>query len=311
MNRPPGAVAASRNSSRIGLVAAFVALVLMALALLAAPKPANAFGSMSFPVAVIDAPVTYARVNTELSFDGSGSYGIEFSVPQQWDWNFGDGTTASGTTTSHTFTRAGLFIVTLTVTDQYGVTGTATRQVIIWDYPVAIMSATPTTGRGPLTVAFDGSASTSEGWALQSYAWDFGDGTTATGPTASHTYAAPGRYIAGLSIKNVLGWGSSAYQTINVTEPMAPPTNFTATSPSRSTVTLKWTNRMTTIHQMEIQRCAGSRCTTFPTVNYVDPAATTYTEGGLKSGTTFRYRLKVTDIAGVVGYSSIASVKVR
>ena len=124
-------------------------------------------------------------------------------------------------------------------------------------------------------------------------------------------YATPGRYIAGLSIKNVLGWGSSAYKTINVTEPMAPPTNFTATSPSRSTVTLKWTNRMTTIYQMEIQRCAGSRCTTFATVNYVDPAATTYTEGGLKSGTTFRYRLKVTDIADVVGYSAIASVKVR
>lgn len=311
MNRPPGAVAVPRNSSRIGVLAALMALALMALALLGQPKQANAFGSMSFPVAVLDAPVTYARVNTELSFDGSRSYGIEMSVPQRWDWNFGDGTTASGATVTHTFAHAGQFTVTLTVTDQYGATSTATQPVAIWDYPVAVMSATPTTGRAPLTVAFDGSASTSEGWALQGYAWAFGDGTTATGPTASHTYVTPGRYISGLSITNILGWGSSAYQTINVTEPMAPPKDLAATSRTRSTVTLKWTNRMTTVFQTEIQRCTGSSCTGFATVNYVAPSATTYTESGLKSGGTVRYRIKITDIAGAVGYSNIASIKVR
>jgi hypothetical protein len=68
---------------------------------------------------------------------------------------------------------------------------------------------------------------------------------------------------------------------------------------------------MTTVFQTEVQRCSGSKCTTFATVTYLPNTATTFSEGGLRSGATFRYRLKITDIAGSVGFSNIASVKVR
>ncbi len=52
-----------------------------------------------------------------------------------------------------------------------------------------------------LTVQFDGSgSSTSDGSTINSYTWNFGDGTTATGVSVSHTYAAAGKYTVTLTI---------------------------------------------------------------------------------------------------------------
>lgn len=295
---------------RSGLVALIAGLIALAAALVTAPPQAHAFGSMSFPVAVLDASSTYVKVGEPIAFDGSRSYGIELSQIQQWGWDFGDGTSASGPATTHAFTTPGMKTVTLTVTDQYGTSDTETRSIAVWDYPTATITATPTTGRGPLTVSFT-STSDPAGWDTQSQVWDFGDGTTASGATATHTYSTPGSYRAAFTLTNVLGWATTAYQQILVTEPMAAPSNLAATSPSRGNVRLSWTNRMTTIVQTEVQRCSGSKCTAFTTVAYLPNTATTFTEGGLRSGTTFRYRLKVTDIAGAVGVSNIASTKVR
>ena len=47
----------------------------------------------------------------EFTFDATGSTGNQF------DWNFGDGTSGSGSTTVHNYGGPGVFTVTLTVTD--------------------------------------------------------------------------------------------------------------------------------------------------------------------------------------------------
>src|SRR5215813_1483286 len=63
--------------------------------------------------------------------------------------------------------------------------------------PTARLSASPTAGDAPLTVAFDGSASTDPEARPLTYAWDLnGDGTfgDATTPTASYTYTSSGTY---------------------------------------------------------------------------------------------------------------------
>jgi YVTN family beta-propeller protein len=54
---------------------------------------------------------------------------------------------------------------------------------------------------------FDGSASTDPDGAVASYAWSFGDGGVASGPSVSHTYAAPGTYNAQLSVVDNEGCG--------------------------------------------------------------------------------------------------------
>lgn len=65
--------------------------------------------------------------------------------------------------------------------------------------PTAIFSATPETGAAPQTVSFDATASSDDGTII-SYDWDFGDGTTATGVTADHTYTADGDYTVTLTV---------------------------------------------------------------------------------------------------------------
>jgi PKD repeat protein len=47
------------------------------------------------------------------------------------------------------------------------------------------------------------------------YAWNFGDGTTGTGASPTHTYSAPGSYTATVTATNSLG-SSTASTTVIV-----------------------------------------------------------------------------------------------
>ena len=58
-------------------------------------------------------------------FDGSGSSDTDGTIVS-WGWDFGDSATGSGETTSHTYADGGSFTITLTVTDDGGLTDTAT-----------------------------------------------------------------------------------------------------------------------------------------------------------------------------------------
>ena len=86
-----------------------------------------------------------------------------------------------------------------------------------------------TSGRAPLAVGFDGSASTDPDGQVSVYAWDFGDGAKAFGPTARHTYAKAGTYTANLTVTDDSGATGGTSKTITVTAPAAPP-KLTVTS---------------------------------------------------------------------------------
>ena len=68
-----------------------------------------------------------------------------------------------------------------------------------------------------LTRSFDASASTPGDATITTFAWDFGDGGTATGATASHSYAATGSYVVSLRVTDALGQVSQAQRTVVVT----------------------------------------------------------------------------------------------
>jgi len=70
--------------------------------------------------------------------------------------------------------------------------------------PVAKASANKTDGAAPLTVTFSSAGSSDPAGQALTYAWNFGDGTTGTGPSPSHTYAA-GNYTAILTVTNTDG----------------------------------------------------------------------------------------------------------
>lgn len=82
--------------------------------------------------------------------------------------------------------------------------------------PVAVISASPTSGPAPLTVNFSGAGSTDSGGSIAGYEWNFGDGSAlAAGVTASHVYTVGGAYTASLKVTN--GAGFSGSTTVGIT----------------------------------------------------------------------------------------------
>ncbi|ANT63381.1 hypothetical protein AYJ57_23130 (plasmid) [Salipiger sp. CCB-MM3] len=73
----------------------------------------------------------------------------------------------------------------------------------------------------PYLVTFDVDVSDAEGHAL-SYAWDFGDGTTSTEATPSHTYTGTGVYTVSLTVTDELG-AATLFNTVDIDVGNVPP----------------------------------------------------------------------------------------
>ncbi len=113
-------------------------------------------------------------------------------------WTYGDGITGTATTThTHVYTAAGVYTLTLRVSNLVG-TDTLTKTGAITTYysAVAGFTASPRSGLGPLAVTFTNTSQYATG-----YTWDYGDGVTSTVSLAthSHTYTTPGVYTATLT----------------------------------------------------------------------------------------------------------------
>lgn len=67
---------------------------------------------------------------------------------------------------------------------------------------IVILPGTKTVGIAPLAVSFDGSGSYDPDGSIVSYQWDFGDGSTAVGETAAHTYTVAGIFTVTLTVKD-------------------------------------------------------------------------------------------------------------
>ena len=87
------------------------------------------------------------------------------------------------------------------------------------DRPTATFTATPTSGKAPLQVAFDGSASRDPDGSISTYAWEFGDNATGSGATTQHTYTTAGSYTARLTVTDNKGATGTATRTITVQPP--------------------------------------------------------------------------------------------
>ncbi|MBN1569432.1 MAG: PKD domain-containing protein [Acidobacteria bacterium] len=98
---------------------------------------------------------------------------------------------------------------------QYVVTGTVADPGSL-NPPVAAISAAPTTGSVPLTVAFSGLDSTDDG-GIVSYSWDFGDGSPVSAePSQAHTYTSAGFFKATLTVADNDGLTGASSVTISV-----------------------------------------------------------------------------------------------
>ncbi|TRZ49352.1 MAG: PKD domain-containing protein, partial [Dehalococcoidia bacterium] len=141
------------------------------------------------PVASFTVTAETVNIDETLSFDASESYDSDGSIVA-YSWDFGDGTAATGVTAEHAYSEAGTYTVTLTVTDNDGVTDTTTATISATTPPAPNQSPVASFTKSAETVFrgesfyFDASESYDSDGSIVAYSWDFGDGTAATGVTA-------------------------------------------------------------------------------------------------------------------------------
>jgi PKD repeat protein len=104
---------------------------------------------------------------------------------------------------------------------------------VIAGEPTAVFTFLPASPSAFENVRFDGATSTGGlGAIVTSYVWDFGDNTGSSGITATHQYAAPGTYLARLTVTDSNGLSNqSAPQAVTVGGGAVPTADF-ITNPS-------------------------------------------------------------------------------
>jgi gliding motility-associated-like protein len=158
--------------------------------------------------------------------DGRGVFTGNSTIPDgtaglfTYLWTFGDAANTSVSTLkdpTHRFSSMGTYLVTLRVTSNQGCTDSLARNFSnILPQPSAGITANPLQVCLGEPIAFSSNSNGSTS-AIQSWHWNFADGTTANTTNTSRTYAMPGNYVVRHYIINQQGCTSdTANQTVTV-----------------------------------------------------------------------------------------------
>ena len=131
--------------------------------------------------------------------------------PVAWNWNFGDSSTSSVRSPQHTYRSTGSYTVQLQVYDRNENTDTLTEigfiKVDSSSLRAAFRYGFPT--QNFTTVQF---TDLSEGTGINSWNWDFGDGSSSTLQNPLHKYSASGCYTVILTVANNVTSAIRSYQ---------------------------------------------------------------------------------------------------
>jgi len=181
--------------------------------------PSVFFVYSPYPAVVLEPTI----FNASYSSPGSG-----LIVNYTWDFDDGNITTTTETTIIHIFNESRRYRVSLTIVNSDGLTDSLTKPVDLYGIPYASFTWTPTIPLASETVIFNASASEPNGGSIQSYTWDFGDGTPPVveqdNATATHQFAAYGTYNVTLKVRNNAGLTGTVTKEITVLSP--PQTEF-------------------------------------------------------------------------------------
>lgn len=159
-------------------------------------------------LAIVTPDILAAGVESAFSvtLDGADTTGASLN------WTISDGASYEGERIAHTFDSPGEYIVTVEVDLADGSTlcGVLTqdRRVIVNAPPFAAFDGPAAAATGE-AVTFDAGGAVDPDGAITAYLWEFGDGATGTGLTATHVYTTPGAYDVTLSVVDDAGVSNS------------------------------------------------------------------------------------------------------
>jgi len=181
------------------------------------------------PVAMLEADRTsISGDGGTVSFDASRSIAPYGNI-ESFDWSFGDGsaTADGGATIDHTYEGEGTYTATVTVTDTYGKSTSSNLDITIAEDAPPVARLTPdarTVQVDEATITFDASGSSAPEGTVDSYRFNFGDGTVVEGegPSVTHTYEYVQEYEPAVTVTDSNGNTDVETSTITVTEDVEP-----------------------------------------------------------------------------------------
>lgn len=159
-------------------------------------------------------------VNVPVTFNGTGSSDPEGQT-LTYRWNFGDGTSGSGATPSHSYSAKGTYTVTLIVNDGALDSAPVTTSVTIPNRVPTANAGGPYSGYAGAPISFNGSGSSDPDGDALSYRWNFGDGSIGgVDVMPTHAYLTRGTYTATLVVNDGAADSALASTTVKIISPI-------------------------------------------------------------------------------------------
>eukprot|EP01083_Nonionella_stella_P001035 2995_1 len=185
------------------------------------------------PYAALKSTPPEAAVNQPVHFDASDSHDFKGEPCVKYVWDFGDDSpnvTTEEPYVDHPYEKAGVYPVTVEVTDKYDQTGNAKVNQRVREPkpedPYAALNSTPPIAKPDQPVTFDASRSIDcDGDPCKQFVFDFGDGSpevTSPDPVVNHAYKEPGVYPVTVTVTDKHGNKGNAALQQKVDDPLSP-----------------------------------------------------------------------------------------
>ena len=151
-------------------------------------------------------------VNEAIQLIGGSNNGGSIT---DWNWNTGNGLTATSQVVNITYTQTGNFNLYLSVKDSFGCIGDTTQSITIYPQPTASIISSDKCLVDTVFV-FDNST-IAQGQFINSWSWNFGDGSPlVTQQNSNHQYLKDSTYSISLIVSSNLGCVDTANYQLTI-----------------------------------------------------------------------------------------------
>ena len=165
----------------------------------------------ALPVVSFTVSPSPVGVNQDVFFSAENSTVIAPRRIARYDWNFGDGSSATGVTTTHRYKALGTYSVLLAVTDDAGVTNQATQSLAVSE-GLPTVTATVTGLKVNGITQLNITATPATGATIAGYKVLWGDGSaeeTSTSSTQTHVYTSTSTFTIVVTVTDSIGRSKS------------------------------------------------------------------------------------------------------